>query len=103
MNLRSVSKKIKSITSVGKITKAMQLVSAVKMKKAQQIALNGKPYQQFLEHAISKILRTSGLYQSALTKENPQSKDRELTIVVSTNKGLCGSFNFNLIRFLIKQ
>lgn len=103
MNLRSVSKKIKSVTSVGKITKAMQLVSAVKMKKAQQIALDGRPYQQFLERAIYKILKTSDFYQSALMKENSKAKDKELVIAISANKGLCGSFNFNLVRFLIKQ
>ena len=56
MNIRQVRKKIKSVVNVKKITKAMQLVAAVKMKKAQQVALEGMPYRQTLERILEKIV-----------------------------------------------
>ena len=49
MNIRQVRKKIKSITNVKKITKAMEMISAIKMKKAQQKAVEGIPYQEGLD------------------------------------------------------
>ncbi len=52
MNIRIVRKKIKSVDNVKKITKAMELVSAVKMKKFHQLAEESAPYQMFLEKGI---------------------------------------------------
>lgn len=102
MNAKQVTKKIKSVSNVKKITKAMQLVSAVKMRKAQQTALEGRPYQEFLRQAVERL--ASGLTdkESALLNESKTSK-RSLVIVFTAQKGLCGSFNMNVMRFLTKQ
>ncbi len=102
MNARVVTKKIKSVTNVKKITKAMQLVSAVKMRKAQQTALEGKPYQEFLRQAIERLASGISTKDSVLLNESTTSK-RNLVIVFTAQKGLCGSFNMNVMRFLIKQ
>ncbi|MEK7070885.1 MAG: ATP synthase F1 subunit gamma, partial [Patescibacteria group bacterium] len=96
-------KKIKSVSSVKKITNAMQLVSAVKMKKAQQIAIEGKPYQTIIQQAIKKLLSTSEIQESPYVKTNESASEKELTILITSNKGLCGSFNVNLLRFLMKE
>ncbi|MGB9707344.1 MAG: F0F1 ATP synthase subunit gamma, partial [Microgenomates group bacterium] len=103
MNLRLIKKKIKSIINVKKITKAMQLVSAVKMKKSQQLATEGLVYRQILEDIIYRVipLVSNSLFPWQKGLEN--SKDQKLIIVISTNKGLCGAFNFNLFKFLIKN
>lgn len=102
MNLRQIKSKIKSITNVGQITKAMQLVSAVKMKKTQDKALQGKPYRQALTETLENILQTDIVSRHPLTKaKNPTSK--KLAIVISSNKGLCGVFNFNLFKFINKE
>ncbi len=99
MNLRQLKSKIKSVNNVGQITKAMQLVSAVKMKKAQLRALQGKPYRQALELTLGNILETSSANEHPLTKvKNPQAP--RLAVVVSSNKGLCGIFNFNLFKLV---
>lgn len=105
MNIRIIRKKIKSVANVKKITKAMQLVSAIKMKKAQQVVIEGKPYQDEIEKIIQAV---SGKIDSSLSPfitrpENEKLTGRKLAVVVSSNKGLCGSFNFNLFRFVVKK
>lgn len=104
MNLRQVRSKIKSVKNVKKITKAMQLVSAVKMRKAQQVAVEGRPYNETLEHIINKIVPTVEVKSSPLLAEpvKHEKKEHELIILVSSNKGLAGAFNVNLFRVLLK-
>jgi F-type H+-transporting ATPase subunit gamma len=103
MNIRQVRKKIKSISNVKKITKAMQLVSAVKMKKAQQLALEGNPYRDTLETIIKKLLPSIDTTLSPLLSPPAKTIDKELIILITANKGLCGSFNMNIFRMMLKQ
>lgn len=104
MNLRQIRKKIRSVSNVKKITRAMELVSAIKMKKSQQKAIEGKPYRNLLSFIIDKII-VSGFekhYSPLLSTVNPAA-EKDLAIFITSNKGLCGGFNFNLFRFLIKE
>jgi len=101
MNIRIVRKKIKSVGNVKKITKAMQLVSAIKMKKAQILAIESAPYRNHLEKIIYKAVSTMGKSYSSLIENKTISK-KNLYIVISSNKGLCGAFNFNIFRKLNK-
>jgi len=102
MNLRIIRKKIKSIGNVKKITKAMQLVSAIKMKKAQIKAIESMPYRNFLNLAILKSINLINKnYSPLLTSHTKNGK--KLLIVISSNKGLCGYFNFSIFKFLIKE
>ena len=103
MNLRIVRKKIKSVDNVKKITKAMELVSAVKMKKFNQLAEESTPYQEFLKKGIQNIVFSTEKNISSLLETPKNSLDRELAILISTNKGLCGAFNISLARFLLKN
>jgi F-type H+-transporting ATPase subunit gamma len=102
MNLRQVRKKIKSVTNVKKITKAMQLTSAVKMKKAQQVAIEGRPYREKLQELFFRILPSIDTSEQPLLSVQTDSK-KELIILISANKGLCGAFNMNLFRLLLKS
>ena len=99
MNLRQVKKKIKTIGNVKKITRAMELVAAVKMKKSQQEAIEGRPYHETLEMVIKKITKMISSRYSLLLEGNKAKK--KLVILITTNKGLCGAFNFNLFRFVL--
>ena len=104
MNIRTIRKKIKSVTNVKKITKAMQLVSAIKMKKAQQVAIDGRPYQTEIENIIRAVSPKIDPSLSPLIAFPEDKIERKnLAIVVASNKGLCGSFNFNLLRFIVKN
>jgi F-type H+-transporting ATPase subunit gamma len=106
MNFRQVKKKIKTVGNVKKITKAMQMVSAVKMKKAQRQALDGRLYREQLEVIISKAMeKIEGKYSDLLIKResNPDVESKKLYILISSNKGLCGSFNFGLLIYVFKN
>lgn len=104
MNLRQVRKKTKSIGNVKKITKAMQLVSAVKMKKAQAAALDGRPYREGLEEIIRRVTTNIDPTVSPLAgKHETDPGKKDLIIYISSNKGLCGAFHLNLYRMLLKK
>lgn len=104
MNIRTIRKKIKSVTNVKKITKAMQLVSAIKMKKAQQVAVDGRPYQMEIENIIRAVSPKIDPSLSPLISFPEDKVERKnLAIVIASNKGLCGSFNFNLLRYIVKN
>ncbi len=103
MNFRKVSKKIRSISNVAKITRAMQMVSAVKMRRSQQAAIAARPYTQKLEEVLSRLLAAGSLTLSEIPYLKPQSGGKTLIILVTSNKGLCGGFNFNLFKFIIKS
>ena len=103
MNLRSVRRKTRSVANVRKITQAMQLVSAVKMRKAQEAALEAKPYQEFLVKSLRRLTYKLDPKISKLLQSLPQAQKRKLLIVITTNKGLCGAFNFNLIRAIVQN
>ncbi|MCX7956112.1 MAG: ATP synthase F1 subunit gamma [Patescibacteria group bacterium] len=102
MNLRIIRKKIKSIANVKKITRAMQLVSAVKMKKAQQEAIEGIPYRSFLNKIILKASSLVDKTYSPLLFSHTNN-GKFLFIVISSNKGLCGFFNFSIFKFITKE
>lgn len=103
MNLREVRKKIKSTNNVKKITKAMQMVSSVKMKKAQRVALEGRPYREALERMIERVATSGDIKESKFVKPNKDAKQKELVIYVTANKGLSGSFLTNLNRYVLKK
>ncbi|HLD26589.1 MAG TPA: ATP synthase F1 subunit gamma [Patescibacteria group bacterium] len=102
MNLRQARKKIKTIGNVSKITKAMQMVSAVKMKRAQKDAFEGREYRTVLDMIAQKVMSIDDCHTilQSQTKKNTVKKDKNLFVLITSNKGLCGSFNVNLFRFL---
>jgi F-type H+-transporting ATPase subunit gamma len=95
-NTRDIRRRIKSVKNTKQITKAMQMVAASKMRRAQAAALAGRPYAALM----NKVLAALGGAEIAAPHpllENREVK-RELVIVVSTDKGLCGALNTNLLR-----
>lgn len=101
MNFRQIRKKIRSVNNVKKITKALELVSAVKMKKQQKAFFDSKPYNIQLEILLQKVLQKSELKASPLLQKKDQSK--KIIIFLTANKGLCGTFNYNLFRFILSN
>lgn len=96
MNLRRVRKKIKTVDNIHKITNAMQLVSSVKMKKAQAEYQEGKFYREFLSQMVKEL--SSGLKKELSPLLQEGVGDKNLYLIISTNKGLCGNFNFSLFK-----
>jgi F-type H+-transporting ATPase subunit gamma len=97
-NTRDIRRRIKSIKNTAQITKAMQMVAASKMRKAQAAALAGRPYAGLLNKVLSSL---SGIVSGdeashELLQNRPGGKD--LVLLISTDKGLCGALNTNLLR-----
>ncbi len=101
MNFRQVGKKIKTIGNVKKITKAMQMVAAVKMRKAQMAAVAGQPYREILTNVISRVIEKSS--SEFLDTNREDIEGQNLYIIISSNKGLCGSFNLNLLKQIVNE
>ncbi len=101
-NLRDIKRRIKSVRNTSQITKAMQMVASAKMRRAQELALNGRAYisalANVLRHMEQSDIREGG---GALMAE--VSSGRDLVIVINTDKGLCGALNANLLREVITK
>src|SRR6201986_4145240 len=93
---RDIRRRIKSVKNTAQITKAMQMVAAAKMRKAQQSALAGRPYADLMNEVLGALVKESKEFTHPLM-ERRESGPRAL-IVVATDKGLCGSLNSNLLR-----
>jgi len=95
-NLRDIRRRIKSVKNTAQITKAMQMVAASKMRKAQEAALNGRPYAELLNRVLVSLRdRVDPSVHPLLEKREVKN---ELVILLSTDKGLCGALNTNLFR-----
>jgi len=103
-NLKHVRARIKSIKSTQKITQAMKLVAASKVRKAQIRVLNSRPYT---EKVKSFTLRTVTAISTLERKPTPLMNEREIKlaglIVISSDRGLCGSYNTNIIKRTVKR
>lgn len=96
-NIRLIKRRIKSTDNISKITKAMEMVAASKMKKAQDQALLGKPYAEKIYQAVQELgMHIDKKNHALLSAGNPSGK--VLIVLISTNKGLCGGLNTNLFR-----
>jgi len=100
-NTRDIRRRIRSVKNTAQITRAMQLVAASKMKKAQDRALAGRPYILMLGQLLEKVsARGADLPVDHLFLTKREVKTRGI-IVLSTEKGLCGGLNANLFRELM--
>ena len=93
---RDLRRRIKSIRNTSQITKAMQMVAASKMRKAQQAALAGRPYAALMNNVLAEVTANAGDFTHPLMEKREAGK--QALIVVSTDKGLCGALNSNLLR-----
>lgn len=93
---RDIRRRIKSVKNTAQITKAMQMVAASKMRRAQQLAVAGHPYSQLLNRVLVSLSGRVNHASHPLLAEREIKK--ELVILISTDKGLCGGLNTNLFR-----
>ncbi|QSR84042.1 ATP synthase F1 subunit gamma [Methylacidimicrobium sp. B4] len=98
---REIRRRIRSVKNTAQITKAMQMVAASKMRRAQLRALEGRPYQKLLEEITHSLVPQVGQLRHPLL--NPRPVQRRAVLVISTDKGLCGSLNTNLFRELLRR
>jgi F-type H+-transporting ATPase subunit gamma len=95
-NTQDIRRRIKSIRNIGQLTKAMQMVAASKMRKAQQHALAGRPYAELMNKVLVSLQQRTDPRLHPLLEIRPLK--RELVLIISTDKGLAGALNTNLFR-----
>jgi F-type H+-transporting ATPase subunit gamma len=95
-NTQDLRRRIKSIRNTAQITKAMQMVAASKMRKAQMHALAGRPYASLMNRVLVSLRQRADATLHPLLQV--REVKRELVIVISTDKGLAGALNTNLLR-----
>ena len=98
-NLKELKNRITSVTSTQKITKAMQMVAAAKLRRAQEAAENSRPYAQRMERMIASVASNLPSLDVAPPMVVGRGKDDiHLLVVVTAERGLCGAFNTNIVR-----
>jgi F-type H+-transporting ATPase subunit gamma len=100
-NLRDIRRRIKSVKNTAQITRAMQLVAAAKMKKAQDQAIAGREYSKQLSGVLQDI--SEGFSDATHALLEKRTGSRELVLLISTDKGLCGAINTNLAKIVRKE
>ncbi|MGH7941256.1 MAG: ATP synthase F1 subunit gamma [Limisphaerales bacterium] len=93
---RDIRRRIKSVKNTAQITKAMQMVAAAKMRKAQQAALVGRPYADLMNSILAEAAPRIPGFEPPLMKVREVRK--RAIILVSTDRGLCGALNSNITR-----
>jgi len=95
-NTQDIRRRIKSIRNTAQITKAMQMVAASKMRRAQQHALAGRPYAALMNKVLVSLQKRTDSTLHPLLQIRDVKK--ELVLIISTDKGLAGALNTNLFR-----
>ncbi len=98
-SLDDLKKRIKSVKSTQKITKAMKMVAAAKLRKAQESAEKGRPYSQKMQNIILNLTKSINDIQNAPKLLVGTGKDQTyLCVVLTADRGLCGGFNSNICK-----
>lgn len=100
-NLKEIRAKVSSIKSTQKITRAMEMVAASKMRKAQERMEVGRPYAENMQRVIAHLVQSTPEYKHPYMVE--RAKKRVGYIVVSSDRGLAGGLNINLFKQLMKH
>lgn len=95
-NIRDIRRRIKSVKNTGQITKAMKMVSAAKLRRAEESMMRSRPYAGKLEEVVGSLAKRAADGIHPLLTGRDEKKIR--VIVMTADRGLCGAFNSNLLR-----
>jgi F-type H+-transporting ATPase subunit gamma len=95
--LRAVRRRIRSVQSTAKITRAQELIAASRIIKAQQRAQAAAPYAREITRAVEAVVSRSGHIVHPLTSE-PQDRSRAAVLIMTSDRGFCGGYNANVLR-----
>lgn len=94
--------KIKSVQNTRKVTRALEMVSASKIRKAQDLMESSRPYARMMKQVIGHLAHANPEYRHPFTVEREQVK-RVAYVIIATDRGLCGGLNNNLFRRLLSE
>jgi F-type H+-transporting ATPase subunit gamma len=97
--LKTIRKRITSVKNTQKITKAMKMVAAAKLRRAQQALMGARPHAEILAGTLSRLVTDAEAWDHRLIRE-PEQKNKAHVLVFTSDRGLCGGFNGNLLRLV---
>jgi len=95
-SLLDIRRRIRSVKNTQQLTKAMKMVSAAKLRRAQERVLSARPYANQLKNVLGSLARKLENIQHPLLEVRPEEKI--LAVIVTADRGLCGGFNSNIIK-----
>ncbi len=106
-NVLDIRRRIRSVTNTRQITKAMKMVSAAKLRRAQERALAARPYAQMLTNVLKSLVSRAEIYDPATGEPRHallarRAEKNILLIVVTGDKGLAGAFNTNIMKAALR-
>jgi F-type H+-transporting ATPase subunit gamma len=100
-NLKEIRTRIMSVNSTKQITSAMKMVSAAKLRKAQNAIIEMRPFAGKLHEILRKLIAASGNVEISPYARSGKT-DRALVVIIASNRGLCGAFNTNVVKKAIE-
>ena len=98
-NLKDLKTRINSVKSTQKITSAMKMVAAAKLRKAQESAESGRPFAEKMQSVISNLALNANSESASPLLIGKKNNNKHLIVMVSADKGLCGGFNSSIARY----
>ncbi|HET6528874.1 MAG TPA: ATP synthase F1 subunit gamma, partial [Balneolaceae bacterium] len=95
-NLRDIRNRIESVKNTKQITKAMKMVAAAKLRRAQDRIIETRPYASKMQEIVGRLVNNASDEHVLLRK--PSSTEKVLFVIISSDRGLCGGFNGNLFK-----
>src|SRR4051812_4838837 len=96
-SLKAIRKRIITVKNTQKITKAMKLVAAAKLRRAQRAIVDARPYAQKLHEVLSSLALRADMESHPLLARN-EKPQRAIVLLICSDRGLCGAFNSALLR-----
>lgn len=100
---REIKKRIKAVRNIQRITKTMQMIATARFKSSLDRALATKPYTEKVQELVGELAANAGDIEHPLFKAPAESSGRELVLVLTSNRGLCGAYNSNVLRVAINH
>ncbi len=104
---REIHSRMKSVGNIGKITKAMKMVAAARLRKAQERAAASRPYAVKIKEVLSNVVSDSGLLSGLNAEKHPLLQKREVKkvgyLVISSDKGLAGAYSSNALKKAVAE
>src|ERR1017187_7482650 len=95
-NLKEVRIRIASVISTQQITSAMKMVSAAKLRRAQDAIIQMRPFEAKLKEILDNLVESAGSSAGVFAKTRPAEKI--IIVVITSNRGLCGGFNASVVK-----
>jgi F-type H+-transporting ATPase subunit gamma len=96
-SLKNIRRRIQSVRQTQQITRAMRMVAAAKLRRAQDAILHARPYAERMQATLGEVARRSALAQHPLLEARERVRRLEL-VVITSDRGLCGAFNANVLK-----